>query len=663
MRACLLLLGGVVAACSGRDDRPVPAVVATAPEKPAISPPPAPAARARVVTAPPGAEITLVAVTDAGDSAVSADASGALRWWPTLDGTREPVVVRAPAAAGLALGRDGAAFVIAVVDDAGGLLLVRLDEAGRELGRASIAPDPGFDEVVGCPGGVLVHGRDEVLRRFDARGAFVASLAPPPGQRVLSLATRHGRAVAAVGDGSSREVTRVRWLDLDAGLTWGEALTLPEPLLAEVALSPSGHRLVGSSVATGALTVIELSSPPKVIASRRAVDSDLHAPPRTLGFTDDEHAILARGSVVLWDRAPQDPWAVTSSQLARGSAPAVVGDRIVVGAEHLSLVLATTDATQTLGYEDAGAGPVAVAGDAVTIAIDGDLLWLDRDLRERRRATGKGDIATNVALDATQVTTVDGGRVSIYDTATRKVHDVGAWPDVTRVEYDDRARVLKVISSDRIHRFAVDLDAGRETPLRDLSTPVTATVIHADPETAGGVAAIALVPADDGANRVDVFGEGTPGQTGAIKRTTRMDAPPLASLIGVDRQGRAYVLHDAALQVFAYPGSSETIALPFTATLAAVDGEGDRIVVANDKEVAALDHRGRVGWRRPAWQTLSVHLTADGRRVLVDTHGGLLALDAASGERTAAGCGWGFGLHASASTASFSAPTVCAEPE
>ena len=45
------------------------------------------------VTGMPGAPTARIAVTDAGDAAVPADTTGAIRLWPALDGTREPVVV------------------------------------------------------------------------------------------------------------------------------------------------------------------------------------------------------------------------------------------------------------------------------------------------------------------------------------------------------------------------------------------------------------------------------------------------------------------------------------------------------------------------------------------------------------------------------------------
>src|SRR5205814_1864529 len=68
---------------------------------------------ARIV-APHSGAIRLIAATDAGDAALTADDLDELRLWSTLDGRHEPVVVRGPVARQLALGRDGDGFLAAI---------------------------------------------------------------------------------------------------------------------------------------------------------------------------------------------------------------------------------------------------------------------------------------------------------------------------------------------------------------------------------------------------------------------------------------------------------------------------------------------------------------------------------------------------------------------
>jgi hypothetical protein len=98
------------AACSGRDPVPLhpPAVVASPIAEVAIT---------AAVPAPHGGRIDLVAITDRGDAALTSDSFSELRLWPTLDGSKEPIVVHGPRAMQLALGRDGDRLCAAILDD------------------------------------------------------------------------------------------------------------------------------------------------------------------------------------------------------------------------------------------------------------------------------------------------------------------------------------------------------------------------------------------------------------------------------------------------------------------------------------------------------------------------------------------------------------------
>lgn len=64
------------------------------------------------ITGMHGAAIARIAVTDAGDAAVTADTTGAIRLWPALDGTREPVVVSGSPPHALDVAHDGDGFLI-----------------------------------------------------------------------------------------------------------------------------------------------------------------------------------------------------------------------------------------------------------------------------------------------------------------------------------------------------------------------------------------------------------------------------------------------------------------------------------------------------------------------------------------------------------------------
>src|SRR5450432_317276 len=129
-----LVLAFAIAACRGEappvavhaapiDAAPIaprpdaPIAVVGAPEPP---PPPGP-----LITGIHGESIRALAVTDDGLVAVSADVGGAVRLWPALDGTREPVVVAATPPVALAIEADGDDVAFAGLDAAGALEIVR----------------------------------------------------------------------------------------------------------------------------------------------------------------------------------------------------------------------------------------------------------------------------------------------------------------------------------------------------------------------------------------------------------------------------------------------------------------------------------------------------------------------------------------------------------
>src|SRR5689334_14661163 len=90
-RRWLALAGALLAACSARGAPPhgtsAGAGSGSPPTVAPEAPPEAPAEPARPVTrAPHGAPIELLAVTEAGDAAISADTRHGLRLWPSLDG-------------------------------------------------------------------------------------------------------------------------------------------------------------------------------------------------------------------------------------------------------------------------------------------------------------------------------------------------------------------------------------------------------------------------------------------------------------------------------------------------------------------------------------------------------------------------------------------------
>ncbi|HEX4418871.1 MAG TPA: hypothetical protein VH165_13260, partial [Kofleriaceae bacterium] len=117
------------------------------------------------VGAPHGGRIVRIALTDRGDAALTLDSFFELRLWPTLDGSREPVIVHGPRAMQLALGRDGDRLYAALLDEAGNVALLVFDPRGGLVGRGQLAAGASagvpITQVVAVAGGVVVRCADE----------------------------------------------------------------------------------------------------------------------------------------------------------------------------------------------------------------------------------------------------------------------------------------------------------------------------------------------------------------------------------------------------------------------------------------------------------------------------------------------------------------------
>src|SRR5215510_5560964 len=133
---------------------PVAAVTASAVTATATA-----SASASPIPAVQGETISLLAVTDDARAAVTADFGGALRLWPTLDGKREPVVLVGARARELAIARDGdgdgADLVVADLDAAGHLEILRTDALGAARSRARVPADRPFVSVTAVGDGFV----------------------------------------------------------------------------------------------------------------------------------------------------------------------------------------------------------------------------------------------------------------------------------------------------------------------------------------------------------------------------------------------------------------------------------------------------------------------------------------------------------------------------
>lgn len=660
---CVLL----VAACGERD-----APVATE-----SAPPPAPIAidagvRQPVIASPHGAEIALVAITDDARAALTSDDGGGLRFWPSLDGTREPVVVRGHAPSDLVLVRAPDGFLAALLDAAKGIELLALAPDGALRGRQVVPAEPGSVELAGGTSAILARRADQTIIRLD--GTVPAALAPAPGEQILGIAARGDHAIAGIADPDRpAELATIREIALAHGLAWGPRYTLPEPLVPPIALSPSGRRVAGVHARTGIGVVIELGATSRVLITD-PVPSD--GGERTLGFLDEDRVVF-RGEAIV--RVPEvtvvaDPWDGTraSSRLRLGRNP-VIATGFSIGGLGTHLMIADGRDTRFLGYRDIGIGYLRTTGAQITLGIGTRVLWLDDRLRERRAREVPADLIGGLAIDDTHLLKATYSyladdrsqlELSLFDAVGGGYASLGLYPQASNVVYEPATGVYAVWGHTReVPRAHLDLAARTSAPLRALRTRGDATVELLDPAVAG---AVAVAYAQDEANVVHVetfVDDGASNRPLAPASTVRI--PFAADPIGTDRTGAMYtlvsrpamtvVVHRAGKELRRFAVERDTIA-------GAVDPAGTMLAATSRNEVVLYEIDGKQRWRAPAWSVNIARFTADGKTLLVNTQGGLMALDTMTGARTATGCGWGFGLSTTEPQLSiFIAPVVCAE--
>ena len=306
--AALLALVLVTSAGCGGDARRGPAAAA--------SPGPAAAAGSAAPGGPrlgafPGegvphsAAIDVIELAPDGRAALTRDMAGGWRVWAALDGSAQPQVVPVRGAREGALARDHQGrLLMAFIDSAGGLRLLRTDRAGRPGRPVAVTADGGggtYLQVRVLPGGArAVAVRDDhVIELRGARGELLATL-ERRGFRpsVLAVATAPDRLVAvAVEPGQADHDLAIHRVDIAPGaggaapqLRLGPPMRLTAAAAlgsGQLSLAPGGGLLAFPALRAGAphwqVEVVDLAA-----GTSRSIE--LAAPPAekvALGFVDD----------------------------------------------------------------------------------------------------------------------------------------------------------------------------------------------------------------------------------------------------------------------------------------------------------------------------------------------------------------------------------------
>ena len=359
------------------------------------------------IVAPPAQTTRALAVLPDGTAAVSADVAGSVRLWPTLDGTREPVVVPMRRPVALAMMRSGTDVMVAGIDGAGQLELVTMSALGESPSRENIPlPRPAI-AVWGTSKGFLVERDDQHLFFVQAHWTPSPDLEPPPGTHIAAIAVQGDAMLALLAGGDG---VYARWLVVDKGFHWGDKTPALNVAPTAIALAPS-HTQIAAIAWGNHVATVDLATG-KVTA--QSPDSDFeNIETAPLGFVDASTVLVHfTGFTQLWHI---DSSSFTEMSEDRRASVLAIGGAHVVSGQGADLQIA--DAAGTVHYLGFRIGTLTMFAPAARtlLATDGQqLLRLGADLREHATydvaaPPGRGQSVVAL-LDASHVLLEEYGR-------------------------------------------------------------------------------------------------------------------------------------------------------------------------------------------------------------------------------------------------------------
>jgi hypothetical protein len=575
--------------------------------------------------------IELVAVSDDGNAAVSQDGAGGTRLWPALDGTREPIAVPLVPAVQLVIGRHGDGFVIGARDEGAGLEIVHVGAHGAVISRTRIPPEPPIESIAITAHGVLALGADQAIAILDPRGDIVTRLAAPAGTRIHAVVTRRDHVVALLErDGAMR----ARRLD---GTGWGAELSLDVELTRELALSPSGTRLLARH--SGAIVMVDLASGQRVF---NVGFGDV------IGFRDDDTLVMRDGAKIAW-RDARDKLAAAHEVPGEWSGALAIGDGALVGVRSGSLVLHERERVRYLGYRVNRRNHLHVLGDELVVTSgDQRPIVLDRELVQREALQLPDDlrmlfdvqpIDDRFVIASHTVGTSSWWSVSVLDLDEQKTHQTVPHALARgEIRYEPSTRLMAI--SDHAAAYLTRWDGQSFTTWYRIAGG--AAELHlVDPLHNRGIVALAVRIGATGLDVGEIHGDDLKvGNAIEPRRTYRIAGTRPAAF---DALGRVYAIVQGRLEV-THRGH-DVLVIPDVANVqVAPHPSGAYIAVYGDARIRLYDSAGAEIWqiaaplaRRVAWL---------GEGVVVDFEGGIGKIDAATGALNQRACGWSFGLGA-----------------
>jgi len=664
---------------------------------PQTKPPPVPVKPApRVlepITGAHGGAINAIALTADGRAAVTGDATGGLRLWPTLDGTREPIVVSAAAADALAIARDGSGFALAVTDAADHVELIRLDNRGHVRSRRPLGT---AEQIEFVGDSALALRADQVIDQIAFDGTLRAQLAAEPGTRVDALVVADTHVLAMTSTDKERHARRIDSTSIIGSvstLAWGEKsreLALGE--IGPAVLSADGETLVAMGaenrimkfdIATGkAKAACPISSMPhnRQFDGFDGVGGSLDAP---IGIVNERVACFVDGIFSWFD---VDKGTRTTAMVGNAPAPGLmvgVADRVVAVHDH-QLVIATPERTDFLGYGFRDLTHVRSVPTGLMIGKgDQEPVLLDDNFREHARFA-----LPKLRVDWTDLVPVDDRfiiasstrpgsgdlwgsayQIAVYDTVKQVMHQV--LPHRARggeLVYEPSTQLL--VATDGNKTMLVRLDRathsfGNEVVLDFVDVPKQVALL--DPKLAGGMIALAI--RDEGGGGLVVSelyaADVPPAQEIDGKPAPRTMKPRKTYRIGgelraVDRAGRLYVhnlMYAESIGIYEHGVSTAQLQGAQAARLRA-SPDGTQVIAVDNGRLTLFTTAGERVWETAAWGSSDVDWTPTGTLFARFPHA-LARIELETGALVERQCGWAFGISTTPRDGSSNAPSVC----
>lgn len=591
-----------------------------------------------------GSVIDIIAATANGTAAVTQDATGNTRLWPALDGTVEPIVVRASAASELALVHDEN-FMIGSLDEAGDLELVIVTADGVERARKQVLRDGSVISIAAVSRWLLALRNDQTIEVIGVTGDR-GRIALPSGDRGVALAARNDHVVVIASTGTGAHAIPIE----PAALTLGSASPAFTIEGRSFALSPDGKKL-GVMGRADLVYAIDLAvgGEGQRTCQEDVNPSDGFFPSRVaqqvpIGFIDDTTISCLTFGMVKWfslakSGAPVYSYAAAHPELiAYGGDVQLSGHGVAMGIAHRQ------GSMQYLGYRVPEAVLLRASPRGVVVEKPGAApLVLDRALTATTRiGIDPRDYEDAVSIDERYalrtVARTDGHEIILADTQTGEEHQV-ATSDDYHLKFEPATNLLAV-QPDRIAHYDPDSHAFDRSFTK---LPASGDIYLVDPALAHAVIAVVVAPSGGHYHVVEV------GRDLAVQTSYEVDG----HVVHVDRAGRVYVATGSSVQVYA--ANKRVAELPTTAVTVATDPEATHAVVIGGDRITMFDGAVR-RWSVPAQTAISA----------VWDHGpviryasGLARLDLRTGRVRERGCGWVFELRVSPPELTGATESVC----